>query len=101
MTRHREGSAAEHGLGKLANLWYDFSFSRCKSKQGCFCNPEVLQRGSSTKVILKKSLKEREQTRCSITRFIDESLKTAGVINYVIEAGMYLDRAEIAGSAIP
>lgn len=56
---HREGSSAGCRLDKLAKLWYNFSLSRCKSKRGCFCNPEVLERGSSTKVIIKKPKGER------------------------------------------
>lgn len=39
-------------------------FSCCKSKQGCFCSPRVLQRVSLTKVIIKKILKERGRALC-------------------------------------
>lgn len=35
---------------------------------------------------------ERERTLCSLTRFIDESPRAAGVINHTIKAGVYLDR---------
>lgn len=35
---------------------------------------------------------ERECTLCSLMRFIDESLRVAGVINHTIKAGVYLDR---------
>lgn len=35
-----------------------------KRKQCCFCSPGVLQRGSSVKVIIKKSLRERGSVLC-------------------------------------
>ena len=41
----------------------------------------------------KEPKAEREHTLCSLTRFIDESPRAAGVINHTIKAGVYLDRS--------
>lgn len=85
--RNGEGSSVGHTLNKPVRLLRLLLFW-CKSKQSRGPAEEKFNQTYTPRDPKGK----RECVLCSLERFIDESLRAAGVINHTIKAGVYSDR---------